>query len=62
MFVSPSRSKTVGVYTFLAAKSVTFQDKGKTYHNIILIMCKIYNINNNETADICFYYYIDKII
>ena len=25
-------------------------------------MCKIYNINNNKTDDICFYYYIDKII
>ena len=35
----------------------------KTHQNtMILTMCKIYKINNNKTADICFYYYIDKII
>ena len=25
-------------------------------------MYKIHNVNNNKTADICFYYYIDEII
>ena len=47
-----SMSKT-GRRSILAAKSVFFQEKGKTHHNItILTMCKIYNINNNKTADI----------
>ena len=25
-------------------------------------MCKVYNINRNKIADICFYHYIDEII
>ena len=28
----------------------------------ILTMCKLYNVNNNEAAYICFYHYIDEII
>ena len=48
--------------SILLAKSVIFQEKGKTHHNItILTVCKIYNINNNKIAYIqCFYYYIDE--
>ena len=58
-----SRSKTAGEDTFLAAKSVAFQDEGKTHHNVIIrTMCKIYNVNNNKTTNICFYHYIDEII
>ena len=35
------------------AKSVIFQEQGKTHQNtMILTMCKIYNVNNNKTADI----------
>ena len=59
----PSGFKTVVEDTFLTAKSVIFQENGKTQHNTtILTMCKIYNVSNNKTADICFYYYIDQII
>ena len=45
-------------------KSVTYHEKRKTHQNIkILTMCKIYNINNNKTADILsFHHYIDEII
>ena len=54
---------TVGEDPFQAAKSLIFQEKGKTYQNIrILTMCKIYNVNNNKTADIRFYYYTDEVI
>ena len=28
----------------------------------ILTICKIYNVNNNKTADICFYHYFDEVI
>ena len=43
----------MGEDAFLPAKSVIFHEKGKTHDNIrILTMCKIYNINNNKTADI----------
>ena len=53
----------MGDDAFPAAKSVIFQDKGKTLQNkTILTMCKIYNANNNKIADIlCFYYCIDEI-
>ena len=58
----PSRYKTSREDSFLSAKTVSFQEKGKTHHNTILTMCTIYNVNNNKTADIYFYYYIDEII
>ena len=48
-----SRSKTVREDAFLVAKSVIFQEKGKTHQNTtILTMCKIYNVNKTKTADI----------
>ena len=50
-FFQLSTSKTVGQVSFLAAKSLILQEKGKTHHKItILTKCKIYNINN-KTAD-----------
>ena len=51
-------SETVGEDTFLVAK-IQFSGEGK---NTSKQQHKIYNINNNETADIYFYYYIDEII
>ena len=40
-------------------QTLTFREIGKTHQNItILTMCKIYNVNNNKTADICCYHYI----
>ena len=42
----------MGEDTFLAAE-VIFQEKGKiVFFTTILTMCKIYNVNNNKTADI----------
>ena len=35
---------------------------GERKHINMNYMCKIYNVNNNKIADICFYHYIDEII
>ena len=53
----------MGEDSFLADKSVIFQEKRKTHHNTTITMYKMYNENNNKVADMqCFYYYIDEII
>ena len=60
----PCRSKTVGEKILYSLPKVNFSGEGKNTSKRINMdyMCKIYNVNNNKTTDICFYHYIDEII
>ena len=52
-FVSTIKVKKCGRRYISCSQSVIFQEKGKTHQKTtILAMCKIYNVNNSQTADL----------